>query len=337
LLEKYNPYQYYNFLLEKGCIGFSKEGIPLKSGRISPYYVNLRYLTAPVSYILELTKYILSFAKDQGILTGNEVFYGVPEGATKTGVFAQLLNYEINNHPGVLLSDRNYQWLNIKELKNLVSQLFEQNKEKLIQTKGVCGEPFSIARELSMILAYYAFQKLGKDYTLILGRKKPKTHGMPQDRYFVGVPEGNILLLYPEQQESFKNWLSSIKEVKEIYEIITPINEKTLTMIQNSSNLILIEDVTTTGGSALKEIEELKKRNINVKAVIALFNRQEIRDDGKKVEEVFKEAGVKYYSMANASDILPLAIQSQKEKVKIIPRIQKYYSIYGTPDTKLDF
>ena len=43
----------------------------------------------------------------------------------------------------------------------------------------------------------YALQNNAKkgDYTLAMGRAKPKEHGDPKDRFFVGAPKGNICVL----------------------------------------------------------------------------------------------------------------------------------------------
>src|SRR3989338_7213394 len=79
--------------------------------------------------------------------------------------------------------------------------------------------------------------KMGKrnnnvNQCLVIGRGKPKEHGMVKDKYFIG-------------------------DAKE--------NDK----------VIVVEDVTTTGGSLLKTIDKLKEFNIKVVAAIVLFDRMQ--------------------------------------------------------------
>jgi orotate phosphoribosyltransferase len=70
------------------------------------------------------------------------------------------------------------------------------------------------------------------------------------------------------------------------------------------SKVIVLEDVTTTGGSAISFIEKLKESNVTVVAVVALVNRLH-RHNGKTVVESFAEIGVPYFSLTTAEKILP--------------------------------
>jgi orotate phosphoribosyltransferase len=50
------------------------------------------------------------------------------------------------------------------------------------------------------IITQFKFAKRQKDYgkegyPLVMGRGKPKKHGNPKDRYFLGIPEGKIILI----------------------------------------------------------------------------------------------------------------------------------------------
>lgn len=75
------------FILENGIIGFFEEPIRLKSGRLSHFYVNWRNVTEDVYMIDRLADFIISFVKSKGIDV--DCFFGVPEGATKTGIIVQ--------------------------------------------------------------------------------------------------------------------------------------------------------------------------------------------------------------------------------------------------------
>ncbi|NYZ76759.1 hypothetical protein H0O02_00395 [Candidatus Micrarchaeota archaeon] len=127
-------------------------------------------------------------------------------------------------------------------------------------------------------------------YALPMGRGKPKEHGDPKDRYFLGMPGG-------------------------------------LT--------IIIEDVTTTGGSLLAAMATLKEADVDIIAAIGLTNRMEKRDDGKSVEEAVGALGVKYLAMSDATELLPLAYEKFQPGEDIGRKIEEYFKAYGTKEVVL--
>ncbi|MGA0242209.1 MAG: hypothetical protein ACO3K7_04365 [Candidatus Marinamargulisbacteria bacterium] len=100
-----------------------------------------------------------------------------------------------------------------------------------------------------------------KSHTLAMGRAKPKPHGDPGDRFFVGSPTGKVCVL---------------------------------------------EDVTTTGGSLINCIRQLKEHNMSIVAAIGLTNRNEFRNDKKSVKEALASEGVVYYEMSCANKLLDI-------------------------------
>jgi orotate phosphoribosyltransferase len=212
-----------DFIIKNSIIGFFKEPLKLKSGRKSYWYVNWRNVAEDVFLLDELTNFVISYVEDLGLKP--DLFYGVPEGATKLGIITQ------------------FKWA--KKQKN-----------------------------------YSRHQ-----YTLSMGRAKPKEHGDPKDKYFLGVPKGHTILL---------------------------------------------EDVTTTGGSLLETIDNIKKLNVIIDAAIGLTNRNELRDDGKSVEEAVKEKGVKYYAMSDALDLLP----KLNPESDIAKHVEDYFQKYGIRSIK---
>ena len=136
--------------------------------------------------------------------------------------------------------------------------------EKGISADYFYGVPEG-ATKLGVILNY----KKGKldnneNQALIIGRGKPKEHGDPKDKYFIGPA-------------------------------------------QEGDKVIVIEDVTTTGGSLIDTIRHLQESNIEVIAAIGLVNRMEKRDDGKSVEKVINDLNVPYFAIGNSLDLLPMA------------------------------
>jgi len=215
--------KFYDFIIKNNIIGFFKEPLKLKSGRISCWYVNWRNVAENVFLLDELTNFLISYVEDIGLKP--DLFYGVPEGATKLGIITQ------------------FKWAKKQE-------------------------DYSRAQ-----------------YTLSMGRGKPKEHGDPKDKFFLGVPKGH---------------------------------------------LILLEDVTTTGGSLLETIDNIKELKVTIDAAIGLTNRNELRDDGKSVEEAVKEKGIKYYAMSDALDLLPRL----NPESDIAKHVEDYFQKYGIRSIK---
>ena len=141
------------------------------------------------------------------------------------------------------------------------------------------------------IITQYKWAKMQNNYKsgvykLSMGRGKPKDHGAPKDRYFLGTPKGKTLI---------------------------------------------IEDVTTTGESLIESIEELNRFNTEIIGAIGLTNRNEIRDDGKSIEQIVQEKGTSYYTMSNTVDLL----SHLKIKEDIAKKIEDYYNKYGAIKVKL--
>lgn len=98
---------------------------------------------------------------------------------------------------------------------------------------------------------------------------------------------------------------------------------------------IVMEDVTTTGGSLISTIKILKELKVEVIAAIGLTNRMEKRDDGKTVEAAVKELDVKYITMSNAVDLLPLAYKKLNPSDEIAEKVEEYFKKYGTEPVSL--
>ncbi len=127
-------------------------------------------------------------------------------------------------------------------------------------------------------------------HALAMGRAKPKDHGAPKDRYFVGMPRGNVVVL---------------------------------------------EDVTTTGGSLLRTLEGLIEAGVHVVGVISLTNRMEKRDDGLSVEEAVRKKGFPFYSMSSSLDLLPVMYKILDPGESIANAIEQEFKEYGVQELKL--
>jgi orotate phosphoribosyltransferase len=126
-------------------------------------------------------------------------------------------------------------------------------------------------------------------HVLAMGRAKPKDHGAAKDKYFVGMPKGNV---------------------------------------------VVIEDVTTTGGSLLTTLNGLKEAGINIIGVISLTNRMEKRDDGLSVKEAVEQKGFKFYNMSSSLELLPLVYKKLQPGDQIASEIEKEFKEYGVEELK---
>lgn len=127
-------------------------------------------------------------------------------------------------------------------------------------------------------------------HVLAMGRAKPKDHGAPKDKYFVGMPRGNC---------------------------------------------VVIEDVTTTGGSLLNTLEGLTESGVEVVGIISLTNRMEKRDDGLSVEEAVKNKGFSFFSMSSSLVLLPIMYRILQPREYIADAIEQEFKEYGVEKLKL--
>ncbi|HDI02523.1 MAG TPA: hypothetical protein ENF95_00110 [Candidatus Aenigmarchaeota archaeon] len=165
------------------------------------------------------------------------------------------------------------------------------------------------------IITQYKYAILSSRYEkgshpLPMGRGKPKEHGDVKDRYFIGEPKGRVVVL---------------------------------------------EDVTTTGLSILETVKNLKDLDCEIIGVMSLTNRMEKtpipgKDDRKvvkrfkdvfedvtgekytepmAVDEALIEAGIPYYSLSTARDLIPLAIKKFKPSEEVVRSIEREIEEYG--------
>jgi len=188
-------------------------------------------------------------------------------------------------------------WRNIVEdvwlTEKLVEFVIEFVQDKSIVVDTFFGVPEG-ATKLG-ILTQYSWAKQQKNFTkgshtLAMGRAKPKTHGAPKDKYFVGMPKGRVVVL---------------------------------------------EDVTTTGGSSIAMLDSLREAGVTVEALVSLTNRMETRDDGKSVEEAVTEKGVSFYNMSSALDLLPIVYRKLNPGEKIGRAIEAEFERYGLRPIKI--
>ena len=227
-MPKFDQEKFNQFIIHADVVGFFEDPITLKSGRKSHWYVNWRSVAEDAFLTDQLTDYILDFTEDRGL--NPDTFYGVPEGATKPAIIAQMK-----------LASR--------------SPNFSRGS-----------------------------------HVLSMGRGKPKAHGDPKDRYFLGMPQGNT---------------------------------------------IIVEDVTTTGGSLISTIDSLAEAQIPIIGAIGLTNRMELTPEGIGVKQAIKERGVPYLHMSSGIDLLPVAYRTQTISKEVAEAVEAEFREHGVAPVKL--
>lgn len=99
--------------------------------------------------------------------------------------------------------------------------------------------------------------------------------------------------------------------------------------------IVVVEDVTTTGGSLLGTLDQLSQIDVEVIAAIGLTNRMEKRDDGKSVEEAIAARGIKYLSLSDATSFLSDANKRFKPAENIVSAIEDEFRKYGVKEISL--
>lgn len=93
---------------------------------------------------------------------------------------------------------------------------------------------------------------------------------------------------------------------------------------------IIIEDVTTTGESLLKTLDNLLKLDLSIIACIGITDRNEIRNDKKSVKEAVEERKTNYYAMSNSIELLHNAYKKLQPGKDVAKKVEEYFSKYGT-------
>lgn len=90
--------------------------------------------------------------------------------------------------------------------------------------------------------------------------------------------------------------------------------------------VVLIEDLLSTGGSSMKAVKALREAGADVIGVVAIFSY-----NFQKVEDLFREEGVKYTTLTNYDVLLPLAAEMgyvKEEELELLKQWSKNPEIF---------
>jgi orotate phosphoribosyltransferase len=114
-------------------------------------------------------------------------------------------------------------------------------------------------------------------------------------------------------------------------------DKKIIGGIKKGSNLVIIDDVLTTGLTKLKLKEELESLGYKVIAVVVLMDRNE-KENGQPASDIIRRQGLKFKAIIEAEELFQMFWKKRKE-LNIQPitfqKIKEYYDAYGSK--KLSF
>ena len=94
-------------------------------------------------------------------------------------------------------------------------------------------------------------------------------------------------------------------------------------------DVVVLEDVATTAGSILKEIERIRKIPEKVIGVVVLTDRLELRDDGRSARGAVESLGIRYFALSTAVRLIVPAYEILKPSDEIARKVEQYYERYG--------
>ncbi|MFA6065118.1 MAG: hypothetical protein WC746_04725 [archaeon] len=167
-----------------------------------------------------------------------------------------------------------------------------------------------------------------------------KEHKMEVDTFY-GVPEGATKLgvisqyKYAKSQPNFAKGSHVLSMGRAVPKDHGAPKDKFFVGAPRGK-VVVIEDVTTTGGSLITTLNGLKEAGVNVTGVISLTNRMEKRDDGLSVKEAIEKKGATFYMMSSALEMLPIMYKKLSPGKEIGEAIVKEFKEFGTQEIKLD-
>ena len=146
-----------------------------------------------------------------------------------------------------------------------------------------------------------------------------------------GIPEGGSKLAIITQYK----WATLSKNYKKGSHIIPmgrgmpkkhgpPMNREFLG--RPKGNVLLLEDVITTGGSLLKHTRTLRKKSdVNIIAVLVLTDRMEKNRDGNLVQNLVEAMDIDFHRLSDAFSLIPRAFYKLRPGTKLRETIEKEF------------
>lgn len=175
-----------------------------------------------------------------------------------------------------------------------------------------------------------------------------KDKGITPD-YFLNVPEG------VDKLTDYLNFHSCEKQVKARANSKAhgdPRDAHFIGPVEKGDKVVVIEDVTTTGGSLIKQIQKYLDAELDVIAIVCECNRMELAAEGKGderrdfdygVAEAISrlDPGIEYHALTDATRIIPAAFKLWTPPVGVTKEfiasgLREEYEDHGIVSMELD-
>jgi orotate phosphoribosyltransferase len=165
---------------------------------------------------------------------------------------------------------------------------------------------------------------------------KVESMGLEWDSFY-GVPEGATTLgttaqlisaLSTHNLEKGKYVVPTGRKEPKVYGLGDP-----NFVVKPEGRTIVLENILTTGGSALRELEKLS--DVEVVGLITLVDRMQVNNEGKSMTELFEERGIKYGYLSDALTLLPRLYQKLQPGEDLGRKIEEEFRRYGVRDINL--
>lgn len=176
----------------------------------------------------------------------------------------------------------------LTDLQWLASEFGEMVQSHVVKTFGMGFDyVYGVPEGATKLAMATNMLNVNPDTKMVMGRAKPKEHGDPSDKYFIGP-------------------------------------------LEEGDRVVVLEDVTTTGGSLVGAMKQLREAKVKIIGVVAVVNRDERNKDGRSVPELIREEfGCPYTAMFSAREILPFAIEHMKPEWDLIQKVVEHHNKYA--------
>ncbi|ATZ16130.1 orotate phosphoribosyltransferase [Entomoplasma freundtii] len=87
---------------------------------------------------------------------------------------------------------------------------------------------------------------------------------------------------------------------------------------KKGDQVIVVEDLISTGGSVIKVVESLQQAGLNVKGIVAIFSY-----DLQRAHDNFKKLDIPYYSLLNFHDLVTYLPTNSSEDKEMLIKFQQ--------------
>jgi orotate phosphoribosyltransferase len=90
-------------------------------------------------------------------------------------------------------------------------------------------------------------------------------------------------------------------------------------LLVKGANVVVVEDLISTGGSSIKVVETLRESGFNVLGVVAIFSYQL-----EAADKAFQSINLPYYSLSDYTSLLEVAVRENKIKESDLSKLRQW-------------